>query len=111
MKGINKSVLVTFSIITLLIFAATVFHVGQHQKQTYTISADSNLITNYTSETPPTGKITSKVVCKTKNDTTFVAASLSERIAFSPALSVFTDNDFTGFFVEQLLLVFKQSAK
>ncbi len=104
MKGIKKSVGIALSLVLLLSFSVTLvpldfFH--NHQ-------APRTVCENTKTHAPCNHKVhlSQKAdfcwVCAIHFDKTFTKTSLLEKIKSSPALSLFTDNDFTGYFIEQL---------
>ena len=104
MKGIKKYKRIALSFVLLLILSVTIIPLDflhNHQSsQTVCKDAKTHAPCNHK------GHLAQKAdfcwVCAIHFDKTFTSPSLLEKIKLSPALSLFTDNDVTGYFIERL---------
>ena len=103
MKGIKKSLGISLSVVLLLSFSVTLipldfFH--SHQYSQASCKADKTH-SSCSHKLSLTKKADFCWACAVHFDKTFTKTSFLEKIRLSPVVSVFIDNEVTGYFVEQ----------
>ena len=109
MKGIKKIIGKGISILLLLCFSVTVlpldaFHNHADTSSTCSDSKNQEICQHKQHITTKTAFCW---ICAIHYDKSFTGKTTLEKIALSPALSLFTENDFTAYFIEQLFAVLR----
>jgi hypothetical protein len=104
MKGIKKSIGIALSFVLLLSLSVTIIPLDllhNHQfSQTVCKDAKGNTACNH--KVHLNKKTDFCWVCAVHFDKTFTGTSLLEKIKLSPTISLFADNEITGYFIEHL---------
>lgn len=101
-----KTVFLILSFITLLGLGAVFFHIHTTEKQITLLTAGTP--PHPSCCTSPGRSLVRAKSCKTGPDSVKNASPVPGSTPLSPALSVVTENNFAGFFIQQLLIVFKK---
>jgi hypothetical protein len=109
MKGIKKTIGTSISIFLLLCFSVTVLPLDafHNHPDTKIGCSDSRNTQTCQHKHHVSTKSAFCWVCAVHFDKSFTGKSIIEKIADSPAVSLFTENEITGYFVEQLFTLLR----
>ncbi len=104
MKGIKKTIGTSISILLLLIFSVTVLPLDafHNHAELKTNCSTSGKVENCQHKQHIYTKTIFCWVCAIHFDKSFSGKPILEKIADLPAISLFADNNITGYFVEQI---------